>query len=94
MKENVLLRIRVQPNSQKNQVVGILSDGRIKIKLQAPPLDGKANKALIRYLHQIFNIPETRFDLVQGEHNRDKVISLQGLSESEVNQILQAQIPD
>lgn len=94
MSENALLRIRVQPNSQKNEVVGILSDGRIKIKLQAPPLDGKANKALIRYLHQLFNIPETRMNLLQGEHNRDKVIRIEGISDSEAERILLDQVSD
>lgn len=62
--------------------------------MQAPPLEGKANKALFRFLHQIFDIPETRFDLVQGESNRDKVIRIEGISESAAHQIILAQIPD
>ena len=92
--QSAVLQIRVQPNAQKNQVVGILSDGRIKIKILAPPLEGKANKALFRYLNQVLDIAETQMKLVKGETTRDKVIRIEGISESEAIRIITSLIPD
>ncbi len=92
--QSAVLQIRVQPNAQKNQVVGILSDGRIKIKIQAPPLEGKANKALFRYLNQILDVPESQMELVRGETARDKVIRIEGISKSDALRIITSLIAD
>jgi len=88
--QSAILQIRVQPNAQKNQVVGILSDGRIKIKIQAPPLEGKANKALFRYLYQILDVPESQMELVRGDTSRDKIIRIDGISESDAIRIIKS----
>ena len=92
--QSAVLKIRVQPNAQKNQVVGILSDGRIKIKIQAPPVEGKANKALFRFLNQVLDIAEAQMELVKGETSRDKVIRIEGISESEALRIIMTLIVD
>jgi hypothetical protein len=63
------LRIRLQPRSSRNVIVG--SDERgIKIKVTAPPVDSAANKALIKLLANIFNLGKSRVQILKGETSR------------------------
>ena len=57
VQDGVRLAVRVQPRSSKNMVSGEL-DGFLKIKLTAPPVDGEANQALIKFLSGLLDIPE------------------------------------
>lgn len=70
----------------------ILADGRIKVKIQAPPVEGKANKAVIRYLSDIFQVRESEIEIVRGETGRDKTIRIQGWSESDAIREIQRMI--
>jgi uncharacterized protein (TIGR00251 family) len=70
------LAVRVTPRSSKNEIVGILNDGVIKIHLTAPPIEGKANEALIKFLAEILDISKSQLDVVVGLEGRDKIISV------------------
>jgi uncharacterized protein (TIGR00251 family) len=84
MAEETLLRLRVQPNATKTQFVAMMADGRIKVKIQAPPVEGKANKALIRFLQDILDIKESEIDIIRGDAGRDKVVQIRGMTEADV----------
>lgn len=75
-RKGAALAIRVTPRASKNQVSEILANGTIKIRLTAPPVDGKANQALIKFLAEILDIPESKIEIVAGETGRDKLISI------------------
>jgi len=92
MPEDTLIRIRVQPNATKTQFVGVLADGRIKVKIQAPPVEGKANKALIRFLMDSFDIRESEIDLIRGDTGRDKIVQIRGMTEVDVLEKVQEKI--
>ncbi len=71
----IILKIRITPNSAKNQI--IISDDMIKIKVTAQPIENKANKAVIEYLSKLVKIPKTSISILKGETSKDKTILLQ-----------------
>jgi uncharacterized protein (TIGR00251 family) len=78
-----ILRVHVIPNAKSDCVVG-KHGGRIKIKLRAPSVEGKANAALIRFLTEQMKLPRRAISLEGGQRSRDKRIRIDGLSEEEV----------
>ena len=90
----VTLAVRAQPGAKKAAVVGIYGEGdaaQLKIAVQAPPIDGRANAALIDFLAQTFSLPKSSVELVAGESSRSKVFRLRGISVSEAKERLRAQ---
>lgn len=61
-----LINIWVQPGAKKSQVDGIYDD-RLKIRLQAPPVEGKANKALVAYVAKVLGVKKGKIRIVRGE---------------------------
>jgi len=84
------ISVRVTPRSSKNEISEILEDGTIKIKLTAPPVDGKANEALIEFLAKVLNIKANQLDIVAGQTGRDKLITITGLRPEEVHKRIMA----
>lgn len=83
LEQGVCLEVQVQPRSSRNQVVGE-QDGRLKIKLTAPPVEGEANQALINYLARLLDIPKKNIKLLKGESSRHKLIEISGLNAEEL----------
>ena len=79
------ITVKITPRAPKNQIIGVMENGTIKIRLNAPPVDGKANLALIRFLGEILNIQESKIEIVAGETNRTKLISFTGINSEELN---------
>ncbi len=79
--------IRLQPRSSRDQVLGE-RDGAIAIKLQAPPVDGEANAALLRFVARRLGVPPRDVTLVRGATSRSKWIAVQGRSAAEVRAAL------
>jgi hypothetical protein len=75
----VSIEVRIQPNASKNKVVGSYG-AKLKIKIQSPPVDGKANACLINYVSEIFLITKSKIHLLRGEHSREKTLFLEGVS--------------
>ncbi|MDD3627954.1 MAG: DUF167 domain-containing protein [bacterium] len=73
--------VKVVPKSSKETVM--IENEIIKVKISAPPTDGKANKYLIEFLSKILDIAKNRIELVHGETSRNKVLRITGISESE-----------
>jgi uncharacterized protein (TIGR00251 family) len=70
------IKIRVLPRSSKNEVIGEMADGTLKIKLTAPPVDGKANESLIKLLADYFNVPKSKIKIAAGATSKNKTIEL------------------
>ena len=77
----------VQPKSSRNQVVGVY-DNMLKIALTAPPVDGEANKMLVKFIASQLKISKSSCTLVQGETSRRKVVRIDGLSADDVKKRL------
>ena len=69
--------------------LGVMDDGSThKLKLNAPPIDGKANKALLRYLIATLGVPKDAVTLAAGQKTRNKTVTVEGLTETEVIRLL------
>ena len=75
------LHVRVTPRASKDEVRGLHGDA-LKIKLRAPPVDGKANKALIDFLSETLDVSPSSIAIVSGETGRSKSVLIAGLDES------------
>jgi len=78
----VLLRVRTQPGAARTLIRGEYGDA-LKIAVAAPPVDGKANAALIAFLARILELPRAAVTLVGGAGSRDKRFHLQNISRAE-----------
>jgi len=75
MTKEFILKVYLQPKSSKNEVVGPYRDG-IKVKVTAPPVEGKANEALIRFLAKGFGISPSCINIIKGLHAREKTLRI------------------
>ncbi|MCB1648022.1 MAG: YggU family protein [Pseudomonadales bacterium] len=73
--EDLILRCRLQPKSARDEFSEIL-DGQIKIRITAPPVDGKANKHLIRFLAKQCRVPQERVTIMSGDTSKQKRIRI------------------
>lgn len=72
----LVLSLHVQPGAKRTAVAGIHGDA-LKIRLAAPPVEGKANEALVRFLADAFGVPIRNVVIVRGETSRDKVVRIE-----------------
>jgi uncharacterized protein (TIGR00251 family) len=89
----VTLAIRAQPGAKKTAITGIYGEGataQLKIAVQAPPIGGRANEALIAFLAKTFDLPRSSVALVSGELSRSKVLLLRGIPMEQVQAKLAA----
>jgi uncharacterized protein (TIGR00251 family) len=83
----VTLTVRIQPRASKNGIVR-MEDGSLKIRLTAPPVDGAANEALVRFLAGTFSIAQSQVEIVSGHTSRAKRVRINGVGEEDVNGLL------
>ena len=88
----LLLALHVQPRAAKNELTG-MHDGALKLRLTTPPVDGKANKAVITFLSGILGLPRSSLTLHSGARNRRKLIRITGTDENAVRKSLGAVCP-
>jgi uncharacterized protein (TIGR00251 family) len=75
-KKGAALAVRVTPRASKNQIVGALHDGTIKIRITAAPTEGQANDELVKFLSGVLGVAKSRIEIVAGSTGRDKLISV------------------
>jgi uncharacterized protein (TIGR00251 family) len=71
----VRIAVQITPNAKKTEVVGVLEDA-LKLKLQAQPIEGKANEALVRYLAAALSVPRSAVTITHGLTNKRKLIEV------------------
>ena len=86
--ESVLIDVTVRPGAKRNALLEEF-DGRLKIALQAPPVDGKANSALLDFLASQLKCAKSQLELVAGTTQRNKRIKIIGKSLEEVQTALE-----
>ncbi len=79
----VSFAVRVQPGAKREGVAGAYGDA-VKIALQAPAVDGRANEALIRYLAELLQVPRMSVEIVAGLSSRSKVVRVAGVTSTDV----------
>jgi len=81
--------VRVHPRAKKNAIAGEVGDA-LKISLTAPPVDGRANDACIRFLAELLQVPRSSVTIAAGDTSRNKVIRVHGLTAAQVEERLRA----
>jgi uncharacterized protein (TIGR00251 family) len=85
--EGVSFQVRVIPGASKNGVAGI-QDGALKVKLTAPPVEGKANRACVEFLAGLLGVRRSALAITSGEKSRKKTVSVTGLVRGELEERL------
>ena len=83
----VRIALHVQPKASKTEIVGIYQD-RLKLRIQAPPVDGKANGAICQFFSKLLSVPKSAVSVVSGESGRSKVVAITGVALVDVEQVL------
>ncbi len=83
----VRLSVRVQPRASRSEVVGE-HDGALKVRLAAPPVEGEANRELVRFLGKLLGVAPSRVSVVAGATGKSKVVEIEGLSVADVERAL------
>ena len=81
-KDGVTLAVRAQPGAKKTAILGVYGEGahaQLKVAVQAPPVEGRANQALIEFLAEKLSLPRSSVVLLAGELSRSKVLLIRGL---------------
>lgn len=87
----VTLAVRAQPGAKKTAILGVYGEGdsaQVKIAVQAPPLEGRANEALIAFLGRTFDLPKSSIEIISGDLSRSKVFLLRGVTAEKVHAVL------
>jgi hypothetical protein len=87
--DKAIIKIKLIPRSPRNEIVGAMADGTIKIKITAPPVDGQANQAVIKYLAETLKISYNNLEIISGKTSHNKLISISGIKQEAVNELLQ-----
>jgi uncharacterized protein (TIGR00251 family) len=77
------LPIKAIPNAPRNEIVGWLGDA-LKVKIHAPPVEGKANEALCEFLADAFGLPRRAVTVLRGDTSRQKLVQITGLTLGDV----------
>ncbi len=79
--------VRVQPRASKDGIAGAL-DGALKIRLCAPPVENRANEALVEFLAGILKTPKSAVRIQSGEHGRNKRVEIRGVTRQQILDLL------
>ncbi len=79
--------LRVQPRASRTAIAGVIGDA-VKLAITAPPVDGKANQAVIEFLSDLFHVSKGSIEIVSGETGRNKLIAIRGVSAEQVRTVL------
>jgi hypothetical protein len=85
--EGVEISLYIQPGASKTEIIGE-HNGCLKIKIKAPPVDGKANAEVIEFLSDKLGIPKRQIEFLTGDKSREKKIRIKGLSIQQIESLM------
>ena len=84
----IIVCVRVQPRASKDEIAGEMG-GALKVRLQAPAVQNRANDALIEYLAQLLKTPKSAVRILSGDRSRTKRIEIRGVTRQQLETLLQ-----
>jgi uncharacterized protein len=84
---SVILLVRVQPRASRDEIAGEM-DGALRVRLQAPALEDRANTALCEFLAQVLKTPKSAVRILGGERSRIKRVEIQGVTQQQILALL------
>ncbi len=79
----VILPVRVQPRASKDEIAGEMN-GALRVRLQAPAVENRANEALVDFLAQLLKTPKSAVRILSGERSRTKRIEIRGVTKQQI----------
>ena len=86
-KGGLVFKVQLQPRASRNQIVGLQGEA-LKIKLTAPPVDGKANKALVDFLAKKLRVSKSQLQIISGQTSREKQIEATGTTKEDILRLI------
>jgi uncharacterized protein (TIGR00251 family) len=86
-RSTITFQVRVQPRASKDEIAGEIG-GALKVRLQAPAVEGRANEALVEFLAQLLKRPKAAVRLLSGERSRTKRIEIGGVTRKQILDLL------
>ena len=83
----VTTRVQLQPKSSRDEIVGF-HGGRLKIKITAPPVDGKANKKLIEFLSKTLGVSKSSVEIIKGISSKLKTLAIHGINQKDFDAVI------
>jgi len=84
------LRLRVSPGSKRSSVNGLYGEAAVRLSVAAPPVDGKANAEVEKFLSKLFGVPKSDVSVIGGTSGRDKTVLVRGAEPEQVRSHLDA----
>jgi uncharacterized protein (TIGR00251 family) len=81
--QGTIVEIYVQPRASRSELAG-MHEGRLKVRLTAPPVEGEANRECVRFLAKLLDIPRSSVSVLQGLKSRSKTLLIRGLTPEDV----------
>jgi uncharacterized protein (TIGR00251 family) len=81
--KGISFSIRIHPRARKNAITGVIGDA-LKLALTAPPVEGRANQAVIEFFAELFEIPRSSVTITSGETSRNKKVKIAGLTRAAI----------
>jgi len=88
----IFLKIHLLPRASRDEICGLQGDA-LKVKVTAPPVSGKANKALQRFIAKKLNLSASQIEIMAGQHSREKTLKISGISRAAVEKALGILLP-
>lgn len=79
--------VLIQPRSSRDEIVG-MHEGRLKIKISAPPVDGKSNERLTELLSKAFRVPKSNIEIIRGKSSKLKTVKVAGIDTTSCEEFL------
>jgi uncharacterized protein len=89
----IVLRLAVQPGAGRSIVVGRRGDA-LSVRVAPPPLDGRANTAVVQLVAELFDLPRADIDLVSGDRSRQKRVRVRGVSADRARHVIDAALEE
>jgi len=81
--ESATVEVQVMPRASRAGVAGLLGDA-VRIRLTAPPLENRANEALVRFLSASLDVPRPSVTIIAGKRGRKKIVRVAGMSRDDI----------
>lgn len=86
-KGTISFQVRVQPRASKNEIAGVIG-GALKVRLQAPAVENRANEALCEYLADLLKTPKSAVRILSGDRSRTKRLEIRGVTKQQLLALL------
>ena len=84
---SLIFAVRLQPRASRDEIVGEIA-GALKIRLQAPAIEGRANEALVEFLAGLLKTPKGAVRILSGEHSRIKRLEIRGVTKQQLERLI------